>query len=103
MEELWSRFRSRFLESAQTRLSRARALSIDGRASAAAIAHELHALAGEASVLGLGDVAAIARAGERAAKTWSTRGDDCNGAGPCGTALDELDVAVRALSQADAP
>src|SRR4051794_21869595 len=99
MEELWLRFRERFLESAHKRLSRARTLSTSESSNAAALASELHALAGEASVLGLDEVAQLARNGERAARSWKTKGDGgAEDRGVCATTLDNLEAAVQTLA-----
>ncbi len=98
-QELWHRFRDRFLESTATRLVRARAIIASGDAANDALASELHALAGEASVLGADTMARIARNAEREAKSWSTSTSDTARTQACRVALDDLDAALRQLSE----
>jgi CheY-like chemotaxis protein len=64
--DLARRFRDAFLAIARARLDRAGA-ALAASGGAAAFAAELHALAGEAAVLGLVELAEVARTGERAA------------------------------------
>jgi HPt (histidine-containing phosphotransfer) domain-containing protein len=95
MVELQSQFLERFLERTKGRLTRARSLlDVD---DATALAHELHALAGEAKMLDLFAIADLASRGEVAARAWSDGADD----GPratCATCLDTVGKAVASLS-----
>jgi CheY-like chemotaxis protein/HPt (histidine-containing phosphotransfer) domain-containing protein len=69
LEELRARFRTRFIDTARARLRRC--LTRLGESSSAVdIASELHALAGEAAMLGFDDISVIARNGEAAARRW---------------------------------
>jgi HPt (histidine-containing phosphotransfer) domain-containing protein len=100
MEELWSRFRDRFLASTEQRLHRARELLESGnKANGARIASELHALAGEAGLLGVGEVSRMARAGESVAKSWSVAADEVarDHAAAFARMLDDLDNELKAL------
>ncbi|HEY3357506.1 MAG TPA: Hpt domain-containing protein [Polyangia bacterium] len=69
MKDLQARFLPRFVSTAGERLCRIDGLLAQGQTGA--VAAELHSLAGEASMLGLDQVADPARAGEIAAR----RGD----------------------------
>lgn len=69
LDELRARFRTRFIETARDRIRRSLSL-LGGSDGAAQLVTELHSLAGEASMLGLDDIAEIARNGEDAAKQW---------------------------------
>lgn len=69
IEELRERFRDKFIDTARDRLNRGLA-ALGGDGDAATVRHELHALAGEASVLGLEAMCNMARDGEIAAKAW---------------------------------
>jgi HPt (histidine-containing phosphotransfer) domain-containing protein len=70
IEDLRIRFLPRFVETTRGRLARARSLFEHG--DAPTLAHELHALAGEAMMLDLRAIAENARRGESAARAWST-------------------------------
>jgi CheY-like chemotaxis protein len=74
IEELRERFRDRFIDTARQRLSRGLS-ALDGAGDAHAVRHELHALAGEASILGLDAMSRTARDGEQAAKVWEQQAD----------------------------
>jgi len=100
MDELWHRFRDRFLESSEHRLKRARAIIASGDPANDALASELHALAGEASVLGVEGMARMAREAERAAKSWSMAAQDAARTEACKAAIEGLDVALRTLGAA---
>ena len=69
LDELRARFRTRFIETARERIRRSLSL-LGGSDGAAQLVTELHSLAGEASMLGLDDIAEIARSGEESAKQW---------------------------------
>jgi HPt (histidine-containing phosphotransfer) domain-containing protein len=98
MEDLRARFLPRFVEAAKGRLARARSLlEID---DAKALARELHALAGEARMLGLFGIAQDASRGEVLARAWSDgRADDPRAA--CASCLDAVGHAVASLSPPD--
>lgn len=90
--ELWNRFRDRFLATARQRISVARGLFDKGAVvNAPLIVSELHALAGEASVIGVEEVARLARLGETA---W--KGEDAERV--CKSALDDLDAEIARLA-----
>jgi HPt (histidine-containing phosphotransfer) domain-containing protein len=95
--DLWLKFRERFFQSSETRLGRARAIIASGDPANDALASELHALAGEASVLGVETMARIAREAERTAKSWGAAATDSERARACQLALDDLDEALRQL------
>jgi CheY-like chemotaxis protein len=69
IEELQERFRDKFIETARERLTRGLA-ALGGEGDPAIVRHELHALAGEASMLGIDAMCTEARAGEAAARRW---------------------------------
>ncbi|MGZ3420189.1 MAG: Hpt domain-containing protein [Polyangiales bacterium] len=94
MDELSAAFLPRFLEAARGRITRARkSLQSTLSSDRAKVSHELHALAGEAAVLELVDVAELARAAEAIARRWSAAGDSQD-ADRCRDALVRLDAAV---------
>ena len=98
-QELWQQFRTRFIESTTTRLQRARAIIAGGDPANDALASELHALAGEASILGVEGMAKIARDAERTAKYWGASSSDTKLAQACKTAIDDLDAALKDLDR----
>jgi HPt (histidine-containing phosphotransfer) domain-containing protein len=65
MEDLWRRFLPRFVRTGRERARRAREACGE---RLDVVATELHALAGEAALLGVGDIDRLAREGERAAR-----------------------------------
>ncbi len=76
-EKLRARYRLRFIEGAQSRVDRGLELiQVHSRANAAVIGDELRNLAGEASILGLDSMAAVARAGADAARLWEEQGSE---------------------------
>ena len=87
MEELRRRFLPRFLAMGHERTQRARE-ACETRLDLAAA--ELHALAGEAALLGLGQIDSLARRGERAAR--AKVGADCV------RALVDIEVALAAMA-----
>jgi HPt (histidine-containing phosphotransfer) domain-containing protein len=94
IEEIRARFLPRFLDTARGRLARARdAVANPKAAEPATVAHEIHALAGEAALLELEEVARLARGAEQAARKWTAtgEGDDVEG---CRVALVALEDAV---------
>jgi HPt (histidine-containing phosphotransfer) domain-containing protein len=64
IDELRARFLPRFVQSARRRLENASQRIAQKADGAPAVAADLHTIAGEASVLGLAEIAAIAREGE---------------------------------------
>jgi HPt (histidine-containing phosphotransfer) domain-containing protein len=99
-EELWQRFRARFIETTEKRLDRARAIIARGDPANDALASELHALAGEASILGVDTMASMARAAERAAKSWGAASADVERTLACTKALDDLHAELKTLDHA---
>ena len=69
IEDIRAKFLPRFVTSARQRLERASKLISDGANAAAAIATDLHTIAGEASIMGLHEVAAMARETERSVRS----------------------------------
>jgi HPt (histidine-containing phosphotransfer) domain-containing protein len=88
MEDLRARFLARFIESGHERSRRATAACAQRLDLAAG---ELHALAGEAALLGFAEIDALARRGERAARQKAV--DEC------ARILGEIDLALAALSR----
>jgi HPt (histidine-containing phosphotransfer) domain-containing protein len=68
IEDLRQRFLPRFVQSGRERAARALEALETAQGSAVAAA-ELHALAGEAAILELSDIAGLAREGEKAARS----------------------------------
>jgi HPt (histidine-containing phosphotransfer) domain-containing protein len=94
MDDLAIAFLPRFVSSARGRIARARtSLKSTRTADRAAVSHELHALAGEAAVLELVELADLARAAEAIARRWSAAGD-ARDQERCDEALLRLDAAV---------
>jgi len=67
-DDLREKFLPRFVASARQRLERASQLIADGANAAPSIAADLHTIAGEASIMGLHEVASMARESERAVR-----------------------------------
>jgi hypothetical protein len=88
MEDLRARFLARFIESGHQRARRATEICVLRPDLAAG---ELHALAGEAALLGFDEIDALARRGERAARQKDNE--------ECARILGEIDVALAALAQ----
>ena len=99
MDDLHAAFLPRFLEVARARLVKARAATQEpGRDAVNATLRDLHALAGEAGLLGLTAVLALAREGEeRARSLLAARTDDTISA--LATSLDELAKALDHLDR----
>jgi HPt (histidine-containing phosphotransfer) domain-containing protein len=68
IDEIREKFLPRFVEAARERLARASKLIADGSNAAPTIASDLHTIAGEAAVMGLAEIADMAREGERAVR-----------------------------------
>jgi HPt (histidine-containing phosphotransfer) domain-containing protein len=76
IEDLRARFLPAFVAAARERIVHAlESLSTGRKPDAGLVARELHALAGEAAVLGVGEVATLARQGEAAARRWCASGN----------------------------
>lgn len=69
LDELRARFRTRFIDTARGRVRRILVL-LGQSEHAEELAAELHALAGEAAMLGLDEISETARRGEEAARSW---------------------------------
>jgi len=98
--DLWGRFGVRFLASAHKRIADARGLLGGGDAKAAMrVAAEFHGLAGEAGMIGIEEIAELARSGERAARAWASHPASVGSteSQACATMLDAIDARVRAL------
>jgi HPt (histidine-containing phosphotransfer) domain-containing protein len=95
--DLRARFLRKFLDGARDRVT----LGLE------AIAHgeprgawgQLHALAGEAAILGLPDLAEDARVGSEAAKRWMDREEETTARDECARALHRLDASVARLDE----
>jgi len=98
IDDLRSRFMPRFVEASRGRLERARVLFAGG--DAPMLAHELHALAGEAMMLDLHAIADNARRGESAAIAWSKGRESGGGSSeaPRAVCADSLESVGRALA-----
>lgn len=98
-EELRARFLPRFIETARSRLSRAHE-QLASQQGPHGVQGELHALAGEASLLGLFNIAELARRGEHAARSWAAGTSD-EAMDSCTAALQSLSRDIEALSQGE--
>jgi HPt (histidine-containing phosphotransfer) domain-containing protein len=90
MEDLRRRFLPRFVRTGRERAQRAReacGTRLD------LVAAELHALAGEAALLGLGDIDQLAREGERAARQKISE--------DCVKTLTKIEAALATMSDSD--
>jgi HPt (histidine-containing phosphotransfer) domain-containing protein len=97
MEDLQAAFLPRFLEAARGRVARALAAAGDTeRDGTATTLRDLHSLAGEAGLLGLTSVLALARAGEEKARALVAARNDETVAALRG-ALDDLSRALDDL------
>jgi hypothetical protein len=100
MDDLTAKFLPRFVALTRDRLRRAMEAAIDKRGDRAeAAAHDLHALAGEAGLLGLeGGVIGLARAAEEAARRFVGTGAE----GDAVAFADSLKRLERAVNEATA-
>jgi HPt (histidine-containing phosphotransfer) domain-containing protein len=81
MDELVAKFLPRFAALARERLRVAAGAAAARRPTdAEAVAHELHALAGEAGLLGLEGVIGVARSAEEAARRFGGSGSESDAA-----------------------
>lgn len=86
-------FMARFADLSERRIARGRSAAAD-RGALKDIARELHSMAGEAGLLGVPEVMALARAAEQAALELARSGSgECHEALCC--ALTDLETAVR--------
>jgi HPt (histidine-containing phosphotransfer) domain-containing protein len=93
--DLQARFLPRFLSSSRERVRRARdACAEGGDAFVHVVAVELHALAGEASLLDLPEIGALAREGESVARKSEL---PAAASSTCRRLLRDLDAALDAL------
>jgi HPt (histidine-containing phosphotransfer) domain-containing protein len=97
-DEIRARFLGKFLESARGRIGRA--LEAIARDDARGTWTELHALAGEAAILGLPEISEQARAAGASAKRWMADAQSEREA--CEGSLRQIEQAVARLS-ASAP
>jgi len=95
LEGLQAQFRDEFLRTARGRLQRA-AAALDDLAQNPVLSQEMHALAGEASLIGFRDVAEAARVAEDLARK-ALRGDQ-QVIAKCAIAFRKVRRAVKALS-----
>ncbi len=95
IEELRAKFLPRFLDAARGRLERAQHGLVQGDRNA--VMHEMHALAGEAAILDLQDVARASRAAEHSARKW-VASDSAVDAENIRTAIGDVQTAVAALT-----
>src|SRR5262249_41347686 len=97
-DELRARFLRPFLATSRERLRRCYALIHSSGSDRGATAREMHAMAGEAALIGFGEVAKLARDAELAARRWTETGDATTGA-TVADSLAALDAAVEALGR----
>jgi HPt (histidine-containing phosphotransfer) domain-containing protein len=93
MKDLIAQFLPRFRGSAGEQLARARELLASGDSHG--VDRELHRLAGDAAVLGLADLASLARRGQEAARLLGSDGGATMT--DCSALLDQIADALDAL------
>ena len=93
--DLRERFLPRFIQTARQRAARATG-ALDSAQGMAVAVTEFHALAGEAAILELLDIATLARQGEKAARGASSRGPG-EARTECERVLGQIEAAVDAL------
>jgi HPt (histidine-containing phosphotransfer) domain-containing protein len=71
IDEIRAKFLPRFVAAARQRLERATKMVASGHHDGSVIAAELHTIAGEASIMGLAEIAAMARQGEQSVRQSS--------------------------------
>ncbi|MEZ4402367.1 MAG: response regulator [Kofleriaceae bacterium] len=97
-DELRARFMGRFVDVAGQRCARSlAAVTSAGAGAPSDVKAELHALAGEAGILGLTELAELAQHGERECAAWANAADVAARA-RCAIAVRTLSVRVRALA-----
>lgn len=98
MDDLLAAFMPRFKDLATTRLARSIEIAEQrDHANIAAIARDLHAVAGEAGLLGLAAIVPLARAGEEHAKRLRSSHSDAD-ADALVASLTELKRAIEAVT-----
>lgn len=98
MEDLLATFMPKFTASAKTRIARSIELASQRtNDSITAIAREMHAIAGEAGLLGIGNIVSLARSGEDHAKRLRTSSSDADAAALLAS-LDELRRAIELVT-----
>ena len=102
MDDLVAAFMPKFVASARKRLARSLELASQGKPDAQAVARELHAIAGEAGLLGIQNIVALARAGEDHAKRMRTAGSDADAAALIAN-LHELQSAIELVHTQKGP
>jgi HPt (histidine-containing phosphotransfer) domain-containing protein len=103
MEELYAKFLPQFTELARERMQRAHAAAAQPDVPALTVVmRDLHAIAGEAGLLGLARLVPIARAAEEQAKRLRDAHPGTD-AGSFIGALNELESALAALGAASKP
>jgi HPt (histidine-containing phosphotransfer) domain-containing protein len=98
MDDLLVTFMPKFAAIAKTRV--ARSIDLAGQRtndSATAIAREMHAIAGEAGLLGIANIVSLARSGEEHAKRLRTSSSDADAAALLAS-LDELRRAIELVT-----
>ncbi len=93
--DLRERFLPRFIQTARQRVAKARG-ALDSAQGMAVAVTEFHALAGEAAILELFDIATLARQGEKAARGASSRGPG-EARAECDRVLGQVETAVDGL------
>ena len=96
-EQLRAKYRARFLDTASSKVDRGRALAAGGVENASDLEDAFRVIAGEASMLGLDGLAAVARAGEDAARLWREQSSSA-AARICWQSLDTIDVTLDTLA-----
>src|SRR3954470_16849039 len=98
MEDLIATFMPKFAATARTRIAKSIDLATKRTPDGVPlIARELHAIAGEAGLLGLGTIVALARAGEEHAKRLRTTKSDADADALLGS-LTELQGAIESVA-----
>ena len=105
MDEIYAKFLPQFTELAKERMARAyKASATPDSASMAAVMRELHAIAGEAGLLGLSSIVPLARTAEEHAKRLRDGGPEAAAdTGAFIGALDELSRALDAIAATRKP
>jgi hypothetical protein len=98
IDDLRARFLRKFLDGATVRVSRGLEAAEQGEPAAAW--GQLHALAGEAAILGLSELAEAARLGSAAARRWMDAGE-AGAREECEQALRTLRTGVAQLDAED--
>lgn len=98
MHDLVTTFMPRFLASAQKRIARSLELAAKRPADILGVSREMHAVAGEAGLLGITQIVTLARAGEDHAKRIRASGTD-DGVESLLASLHELQRAVDVIAK----